>query len=55
MGLITPLKTPVCNPGILRLFIEITSPFDTPRKFNSTEGHQGAVFKANFMQFSKLI
>ena len=34
MGLITPLKTPVCNPGILRPFIEITSPFDTPRKFN---------------------
>ena len=27
----------------------------TPPKKNSTEGHQSAVFKANFMQFSKLI
>ena len=25
------------------------------QKKNSTEGHQSAVFKANFMQFSKLI
>ena len=41
-----------CGPGELVSFV-----WDVGggRKKNSTEGHQSAVFKANFMQFSKLI
>ena len=54
VGLMTPLKKPVCNHGILRPFIEIISPFDTPRKFNiapkNSQSQKKLIFQPSFFK-----